>query len=375
MDGPRKRPRVDDRSSPLYPYLHGARGCVRDVPYMLFGDLESVFMQGIHEAGLKLADDVEEDAEARAAALNDELARTRLEKQRSIAFNVLAEKIPSLRDLLAELVAYPELYTALVTMMQDVQNDGKCDDTAIIKREIIKYARKDPKKKRIMDDTDIENKSKRGLNVRNFAYGICTRKHYDAMVEDYEGTKERFEQGAIKIDNTSLPVMLYDEDLWDDSSDEAGLLRNFVMVRMWRRVNFGKAENVLNTPKTVPAGSNADTHKIMQVSPASIAYIACQVRFAMSSAATWSRMDGYYDLKKLYDEIMMFLELDEEDPDEWVVETLRWWNCRAFGNPEGREADDTEAGPELSAEADSVMAARAARKLARASGRSESVEI
>ncbi|TRM60429.1 hypothetical protein BD626DRAFT_632560 [Schizophyllum amplum] len=187
LDGPRKRPRVDDRSSPLYPYLHGARGCVCDVPYMLFGDLESVFMQGIHEAGLKLADDVEEDAEARAAALNDELARTRLEKQRSIAFNVLAEKIPSLRELLAELVAYPELYMALVIMMQDVQNDGKCDDTAIIKREVIKYARKDPKKKkRIMDDADIDNKSKRGLNVRNFGYGICTRKHYDAMLEDYE---------------------------------------------------------------------------------------------------------------------------------------------------------------------------------------------
>jgi hypothetical protein len=38
----------------------------------------------------------------------------------------------------------------------------------------------------------------------------------------------------------------------------------------------------------------------------------------------WGQLDGAFDLKAFYDGIV---ELFEADPDdEWVVETLQWWN-------------------------------------------------
>jgi hypothetical protein len=39
---------------------------------------------------------------------------------------------------------------------------------------------------------------------------------------------------------------------------------------------------------------------------------------------SWGRLDAHFDSKALYENIVMALESDPEDP--WVVETLKWWN-------------------------------------------------
>ena len=77
---------------------------------------------------------------------------------------------------------------------------------------------------------------------------------------------------------------------------------------------------------------------LTQVTPSTIAYAVAQVcfystfvqvtyffqaRFALSSCEEWGVEDGQFILQDFYEAI---LELFEDEEDEWVVDTLTWWN-------------------------------------------------
>lgn len=48
-----------------------------------------------------------------------------------------------------------------------------------------------------------------------------------------------------------------------------------------------------------------------------------QTYFLLSSAKTWRPKIGNFDLQDLYSRILL---LFEDNEDEWVKETLEWWN-------------------------------------------------
>jgi len=49
-----------------------------------------------------------------------------------------------------------------------------------------------------------------------------------------------------------------------------------------------------------------------------------QLRFGLSSCKEWGAEDGNFILERFY---KMILELFEDMEDEWVIETLAWWNA------------------------------------------------
>ncbi|KAG6913088.1 hypothetical protein DXG01_009790 [Tephrocybe rancida] len=66
----------------------------------------------------------------------------------------------------------------------------------------------------------------------------------------------------------------------------------------------------------------------MSVTKASIAYVAVQVCFALSSSSTFSRTDTVTDSDRFYQTVLATLH----DPDELddVNPLLRWWNQQVF---------------------------------------------
>ncbi|TEB11985.1 hypothetical protein FA13DRAFT_1595754, partial [Coprinellus micaceus] len=76
-------------------------------------------------------------------------------------------------------------------------------------------------------------------------------------------------------------------------------------------------------PKATRCG-NARIHGMSHVTRASIAYVATQVRFALSSATIFSRTDMEMDSETFYISVLEVLE-DPEEQDE-VKELLTWWN-------------------------------------------------
>ncbi|KAG6905698.1 hypothetical protein DXG01_001203 [Tephrocybe rancida] len=73
---------------------------------------------------------------------------------------------------------------------------------------------------------------------------------------------------------------------------------------------------------------NAKIHGMKKATKASIVYIATQVRFALSSAAVWSRSDKVTDSENFYTSLLNTLE----DPlnNTHVNDLLKWWDMKIF---------------------------------------------
>ncbi|KAH6879661.1 hypothetical protein BKA70DRAFT_1239253 [Coprinopsis sp. MPI-PUGE-AT-0042] len=71
---------------------------------------------------------------------------------------------------------------------------------------------------------------------------------------------------------------------------------------------------------------NARLHGMTKVTKASLAYVATQVRFALSSTTIFSRTDEEMDSETFYNSLLEFLK-DPEEQEE-AEELLDWWNFK-----------------------------------------------
>ncbi|KAF8630784.1 hypothetical protein AX14_010973 [Amanita brunnescens Koide BX004] len=71
------------------------------------------------------------------------------------------------------------------------------------------------------------------------------------------------------------------------------------------------------------------------ITPASLAYIAMQLCFTLSSSSVFSRSDTSTDSERFYESILDFLN-DPNEQDE-VVDLLNWWDCQVFPSYMNRE--------------------------------------
>ncbi|KIM72996.1 hypothetical protein PILCRDRAFT_81461, partial [Piloderma croceum F 1598] len=92
---------------------------------------------------------------------------------------------------------------------------------------------------------------------------------------------------------------------------------------------FTSPSSVEKEPKATRSG-NARIHGMKQVTPASIAYVATQTRFALSSSPVFSRMDTITDSERFYTSIIGLL--DDVEEQEEVDDLLMWWNRSIFPN-------------------------------------------
>ncbi|KAF6741224.1 hypothetical protein DFP72DRAFT_1084620 [Ephemerocybe angulata] len=109
-----------------------------------------------------------------------------------------------------------------------------------------------------------------------------------------------------------------------------GLLRSSLLVSAYK--------HVFTSPSSVGAqncsasratrSSNARIHGMQSVTIASIAYIATQVRFALSSTPVFSRNDNVTDSEFFYNLVIELLEDPEETVE--VQDLLLWWNKQIF---------------------------------------------
>ncbi|KAF8269196.1 hypothetical protein EI94DRAFT_1799482 [Lactarius quietus] len=63
-------------------------------------------------------------------------------------------------------------------------------------------------------------------------------------------------------------------------------------------------------------------------------YYLIRARFAITSEANWSAMDGLFDYKVFFN---MIIEIFNQDED-WKQDTIQWWNMEVFGNKNGFKA-------------------------------------
>ncbi|KAG1856000.1 hypothetical protein DFJ58DRAFT_716109 [Suillus subalutaceus] len=194
------------------------------------------------------------------------------------------------------------------------------DDTKSLKSAILDWI--SPKGASIQPPLHRNSKIDRGFNHELTGSLLCP-----AGLDWHDPeTRENLRSGEILVCGDQWPVFLYANQTYDDEDPWCGLLRSRLLTSAYKHV-FTSPSSVDKDPKATRSG-NARLHGMSCVTIASIAYIATQVRFALSSSSVFSRSDTSTDSETFYHSLLDLFE----DPDESkeVDELLIWWNRQVF---------------------------------------------
>ncbi|KAJ3514482.1 hypothetical protein NMY22_g14718 [Coprinellus aureogranulatus] len=263
------------------------------------------------------------------------------EERRALrVFVKLVDMVPSLEDLLH--ISPPERISAIAVMIQKGANAARSDDTRSLKSAVIDWiapASGEPIHPHIPKHSKVD----RGFNHDITGALLCPTS-LDWSKEEY--VYEMFPTDRSEISPSSLqcrdrhalrnkeiiaggtdwPVFLYENEKPDPEDMWRGLFRGRLLILGFKHVFISpsSAEDISRATRAGNARINGMTH----VTPASIAYIATQVRFALSSSSTFCRTDKDGESELFYHSILEILE----DPDEAeeVKALLAWWNRKVF---------------------------------------------
>ncbi|KAG1843767.1 hypothetical protein F4604DRAFT_1884563 [Suillus subluteus] len=194
------------------------------------------------------------------------------------------------------------------------------DDTKTLKSAILDWI--SPKGEAIQPHLHRNSKLDRGFNHELTGSLLCP-----AGLDWHDPrTKEDLRSGEMLVCGDQWPIFLYAHYVYDSDDPWSGLLRSRLLTCAYKHV-FTSPSSVDKEPKATRSG-NARLHGMNSVTIASIAYIATQVRFALSSSSVFSRTDTVTASETFYHSLLDLLEDPEECKE--VDELLTWWNRQVF---------------------------------------------
>ncbi|KAH6868958.1 hypothetical protein BKA70DRAFT_1452313 [Coprinopsis sp. MPI-PUGE-AT-0042] len=141
------------------------------------------------------------------------------------------------------------------------------------------------------------------------------------------GAQEKLRSGELAPAGDHWSIFLYLNHKYNPEDPWQGLLHGLILVNAYKFV-FTSPSSVERPDNRATRCSNSKLHGMACVTIPSLAYIATQVRFALSSIAVFSRTDGVTDSETFYNSIIILLE-DPEEHNE-VNRLLKWWNSQIF---------------------------------------------
>ncbi|KAG1841724.1 hypothetical protein C8R48DRAFT_619982 [Suillus tomentosus] len=196
------------------------------------------------------------------------------------------------------------------------------DDTKTLKSAVLEWLV--PRGQVVIPPLSRNIKSDRGFNHEVTGALLCPAGLDWSNAE----TKQALKSGETAVRGDQWPMFLYAGCVYDPEDPWKGLLRSEILVFGFKHV-FTSPSSVDKEPKATRSG-NAHLHGMKSVTKGSLAYIATQVRFSLSSSSVFSRTDTVTDSENFYHSILDLLE----DPDEIeeVVDLMMWWTRRVFPN-------------------------------------------
>ncbi|KAJ7579374.1 hypothetical protein C8J56DRAFT_938499 [Mycena floridula] len=150
--------------------------------------------------------------------------------------------------------------------------------------------------------------------------------------------RQGLRDGTIVAKPEELCNLLYPEDAPFDVKDLLStFLRNGLMLQTALHV-FRGPSFALGKPNGSKKG-NAGKHNIREVTISAIAYIACILRFVLSSQTSFSSgasNNGDFASESFYNLIKQTFNMMDEDDQE---ELLQWWNERLYAGLQGTNQD------------------------------------
>ncbi|KAG2743180.1 hypothetical protein P692DRAFT_20878814 [Suillus brevipes Sb2] len=196
------------------------------------------------------------------------------------------------------------------------------DDTKTLKSAVLEWLM--PRGQPLIPPLSRNIKSDRGFN-HDVTGGLLCPAGLDWSNAE---TKQSLKSGETAVRGDQWPMFLYAGYVYDPDAPWQGLLRSDILICGFKHV-FTSPSSVEKEPKATRSG-NAYLHGMKSVTKGSLAYIATQVRFSLSSSSVFSRTDTVTDSENFYHSILDLLE----DPDEIeeVADLMTWWTRRIFPN-------------------------------------------
>ncbi|KAG1786404.1 uncharacterized protein HD556DRAFT_1449785 [Suillus plorans] len=153
------------------------------------------------------------------------------------------------------------------------------------------------------------------------------------------------------VSENSWPVFVYENYSLDENNLEQGLFMSKILVQAFKAVftspssareadGDGDGADILENNRCARRALNqvkvkmcvASIINMRKVTPHSIAYVVCQVRFALSSISSWRTIDGDFNYEVFWNNIVDFFE-DVPGPvaQRRVSKLLEWWTRKIFG--------------------------------------------
>ncbi|KAI0055207.1 hypothetical protein BV25DRAFT_1873190 [Artomyces pyxidatus] len=294
--GPRKEACHSD------PLVHHGRHFGRTVHAMT--NFKALITKGLLRMG-ELADEPEDSFSAE-------------ERREHAIFNTLLQSIPGLEDRLMNGSA--EEVAIISELLQKGASAARSDDTKGLKGPILDWIT--PLGQSLDPPLGRNVKVNRGFHHDTTGALLCPA----GLDWSDPEIKARLRSGEMAIAGDYWPLFLYRGCIYDPADPWNGLFRSQLLVSAFKHI-FTSPSSVDKEPKATRAG-NARIHGMTRVTSASIAYVATQVRFALSSASMFSRTDIVMDSERFYNSVFELFE----DVDEYheVNSLITWWNRQIF---------------------------------------------
>ncbi|KAG1811124.1 uncharacterized protein BJ212DRAFT_1483796 [Suillus subaureus] len=153
------------------------------------------------------------------------------------------------------------------------------------------------------------------------------------------------------VSENSWPLFLYENYTVDSNNLEEGLFKSKILVQAFKATftspssakeadGDGDRANILENNRRARRALNqakvktcmASIINMRKVTARSIAYVVCQVCFALSGVTSWRTIDGDFDYEMFWNNIVDFFE-DVPGPVAQcrVTQLLKWWTRKIFG--------------------------------------------
>ncbi|KAH6905952.1 hypothetical protein BKA70DRAFT_1107191 [Coprinopsis sp. MPI-PUGE-AT-0042] len=244
------------------------------------------------------------------------------ERREYRVWRLLCDLIPTLEETVMQPGTTPVLMLSPF-MRRSLMKGTACaraDDTKSMKGPILEWIT--PKGETLVPSIHRNQKAGRGFNHNKMGELLCP-----VTLDWSDGdVKEKLKNKEITMDGTQWPRFVYENGHFDPQDPWKGLLRSALLVMAFRHI-FTSPSSVDEDPRLTRSG-NARIHGMTKVTATSIAYVATQVRFALSSASTFSRSNRETDSETFYTSILEILEdADEKEEADCLLE---WWNKAIF---------------------------------------------
>ncbi|KAK7020761.1 hypothetical protein VNI00_017580 [Paramarasmius palmivorus] len=237
----------------------------------------------------------------------------------------------------------------IISMMREGFRLARKADTSKLKKSIVWIIKDNPQitwdDSVVFPSLDADTKIARGLLHPSIAPLMCPASFILRFKSDDEDVREKALDDlkrAKAVTHSSLPGLLYDYRLFDPTDMYQGLFRGYTLTRAWRNLHKSPAAT-MNLNDASEDNGNAAIAGVKSVTPESIAYVAVQVYFALSTQTTWRRTCGKLDLYIFYRNL---IKVYEAGKDSWKEDLLNFFNKEVFKDQDAAD-DEPEEGSDM----------------------------